>query len=233
VGQYDTSDYTSSTTYLANKGFTTFAEDLAAGTLAPFTLIEPRYSSNFPGAATGNQVNSNHPGPQGYELNTAGTGVVDTFYGELLLLEVYAQLRESTYWPGTLLIVTYDGHGGCYDHVPPATNMAPPSQDTPPSITGFPFNVSGPRVPTLIISPFAPEGSTLRAPTGSTFDHTSIIKTVWKCFNLDGGGTGAASLTDRDAAAPSIIPALSATAVERDHPAAAVAAALARLRPEA
>ncbi|HWT04878.1 MAG TPA: alkaline phosphatase family protein, partial [Xanthomonadales bacterium] len=44
VGQYDTTDYTSQSTHLANKNFTTFAQDLAAGTLASFTLIEPRYS---------------------------------------------------------------------------------------------------------------------------------------------------------------------------------------------
>ncbi|HVZ38113.1 MAG TPA: alkaline phosphatase family protein [Candidatus Kapabacteria bacterium] len=211
IGQYDNSDYTSSTTHLANRNFTTFAEDLAAGTLASFTLIEPRYSNNYSGAATGNQGNSNHPGLQGYPPLTAGTGQIDTYYGELLLLDIYTQLRNSSYWPGTLLIVTYDEHGGCYDHVPPVMGMVPPSPSTPNTFTGFDFTVSGPRVPTLVISPFAQAGSALRAPSGSTFDHTSIIRTLWDCFNL--GCNGTVSITARDAAAASIVPALSSSAV--------------------
>jgi phospholipase C len=214
IGQYDLSDYTSGpngTTHLANKNFTTFAEDLAAGTLASFTVIEPRYSNNFSGAAAGNEVNSNHPGLQGYPPFTAGTGEIDVCYGEQLLADVYTQLQQSTYWPGTLLIVTYDEHGGVYDHVPPATGMKPPSANTPPTHAGFDFTVAGPRVPTLVISPFAPQGTRLVPPSGSTFDHTSIIKTVWECFNLGSGGV--ASLNDRDAAAASILPALSSTAV--------------------
>ncbi len=213
LGQYDNTDYTPATTHLANTNYTTFADDLAAGTLAPFTLIEPRYSNNYSGAATGNFVNCNHPGLQGYPPDTDGTGQIDTYYGELLLLDIYTQLRNSTYWPGTLLIITYDEHGGCYDHLPPVTGMKPPSPSTPNTFTGFDFTVSGPRVPTLIISPFAEPGSTLRAPADSTFDHTSIIKTVWECFNLASGPNGATSLNDRDAAAASILPALSATAV--------------------
>ena len=211
LGQYDATDYSSQTTHLANKKFTTFAEDLAAGTLASFTLIEPRYSNDFKGAATGNPVNCNHPGLQGYPPCTSDTGQIDAYYGELLLLDIYTQLRQSSYWPGTLLIITYDEHGGCYDHVAPIRPMAAPKVTTPNSHTGFDFTVSGPRVPTLIISPLAPAGSTLRAPAGKTFDHTSIIKTVWECFSLNKGAV--TSLNNRDAVAASILPALSASVV--------------------
>ena len=212
VGQYDLSDYSRQTTYLANKQFTTFADDLAAETLAPFTLIEPRYSNNFPGAAKGNSSQSNHPGVQAViNLPWDASPAVDTFYGELLLLDVYSQLRRSAYWPHTLLIVVYDEHGGCYDHLPPVRGMARPSETTPPTEMGFDFTVSGPRVPALIVSPFAEAGTTLRARDGATFDHTSIIKTVWECFDLD--RTGDVGLTDRDRAAPSILRALSESAV--------------------
>jgi phospholipase C len=205
LGQYDLSDYTSQTTPLANKSFSTFQQDLDSGNLAPFTLIEPRYSYNY-SPATGNQTQSNHPGTQGfYPWDTFVA--TDTFYGELLLLDVYTLLYNSKYWPGTLLIVVYDEHGGCYDHLPPVTGMAPPSPTNPPSYVGFDFTVSGARVPAIIVSPFAKPGSTLRASAGQTFDHTSIIKTVWQCFNLG------ASLNDRDAAAPSILDGLSDTAV--------------------
>ena len=208
VGQYDLLDYDSQTTPLANKNFTTFAADVAGGTLAPFTLIEPRYSYNCPGAATGNQTQSNHPGSQGF-FPWDTPVPIDTFYGELLLLDVYTQLYNSNYWPGTLLIVVYDEHGGCYDHLAPAAGMQPPASTTPPTYVGFDFTLSGARVPALIVSPFAPESSTLRAPAGQTFDHTSIIKTVWDCFDLDRDGV--ASINDRDGAAASILSGLSDT----------------------
>jgi phospholipase C len=208
VGQYDLSDYTSQTTPLANKNFTTFAADVTGGTLAPFTLIEPRYSFNFPGAAKGNQTQSNHPGNQEYVMYPWDTPTpIDTFYGELLLLDVYTQLYKSEYWPGTLLIVVYDEHGGCYDHLAPVSPMKPPTTTTPSTYVGFDFTVSGARVPALIVSPFAPAASTLRAQDGQTFDHTSIIKTVWDCFDL--GRNGDASINDRDEAAASILPGLS------------------------
>jgi phospholipase C len=39
--------------------------------------------------------------------------------GEQLIHDVYYALRNAPAWDKTLLIVTYDEHGGCYDHVPP------------------------------------------------------------------------------------------------------------------
>jgi hypothetical protein len=81
------------------------------------------------------------------------------------------------------------------------------------SAEGFSFNVFGCRVPAIIVSPFIPPGSRVRPSSGSApFDHTSIIKTVWECFNLLSLLSPASSLTERDAAAPSLVPFLSATA---------------------
>ena len=212
VGQYDTTDYTSSTTHIANKNFTTFMDDIAAGTLAPFTLIEPRYSNNYSGALPGNEVQSNHPGLQAVvDFLDPSSPQIDTYYGELLLLDVYAQLRSSAYWESTLLIVVYDEHGGCYDHVKPST-MVPPTSTTPATFVGFDFTVSGPRVPAIIVSPFAGPGTTLRA-SGSVFDHASIIKTVWDIFGLDLGPNGLPQINDRDGAAASVLGGLSDTAV--------------------
>lgn len=212
VGQYDRSDYTAQTTYLANKSFTTFAEDLAAGTLASFTLIEPRYSNDYPGAARGNEVQSNHPGVQAF-VDLPWSPQIDTYYGELLLLDVYTQLRNSTYWDNCLLLVVYDENGGCYDHLHPMTTMSRPSSATPATYTGFDFTVSGPRVPAIIVSPFAHPSSTLRAPCGKVFDHTSIIKTLWDCFGLASGTNGTPSLNDRDANAASVLDGLSSVPV--------------------
>ena len=210
VSQYDLTDYTPATTLLANKNFTTFQQDLAAGTLAPFTLIEPRYCNDYPwGGVHGLQVQSNHPGVQGY-AGYPGSPQIDVVNGEALLLDVYTQLWKSAYWASTLLLVVYDEHGGCYDSVQPISNMKPPTTTTPPTYAGFNFTWSGPRVPAIIVSPFAVQGSTLRATSG-VFDHTSIVKTAWDCFDL--GRNNVLSLNDRDAVAASIFQGLSDTAV--------------------
>jgi phospholipase C len=112
--------------------------------------------------------------------------------GEQLLASVYNALRQGPAWKSTLLVVIFDEHGGCYDHVPP-----PPA--VPPSkISASPFNFDryGVRVPAIFVSPYIKQGQILR-PTGATpFDHTSVIATLRKRFALG------PALTDRDAAAP-------------------------------
>src|SRR5262249_58939677 len=51
----------------------------------------------------------------------------DVRNGENLIADTYEALRAGPQWEQTLLIVTYDEHGGYYDHVsPPATNVANP-----------------------------------------------------------------------------------------------------------
>ena len=120
-------------------------------------------------------------------------------------------------WPRTLLIITYDEHGGTFDHVPPPA-ATPPG---PPYADSFEFNRFGARVPAVIVSPLIPPGSVIRPPPpveqfdveaqvtsseGTPFDHTSIIKTVQELFDLG------APLTARVAAAPSLLPALASDA---------------------
>lgn len=46
--------------------------------------------------------------------------------------EVYENFRDSEYWENTLLVITYDEHGGFPDHV------APPSNVTNPDPNGMP-----------------------------------------------------------------------------------------------
>jgi phospholipase C len=70
--------------------------DAAAGTLPGYAFLEPSW---------GETGNSQHPN---YDLAA----------GEQLILDVYRALRTGPAWASTLLIVTYDEHGGCYDHVP-------------------------------------------------------------------------------------------------------------------
>jgi phospholipase C len=213
---YSGEDFPSGYTNPIANPTTTFLEDIAGGTLPPYSFIEPRYSNNYPGAVQGLSPNSNHPGVGNYPgapvpANNPPVNVLD---GEALLLEVYMALRFSSYWPKTLLIVTYDEHGGMYDHVfpPGATSPGRPPAGCLPADSGFDFNVFGPRVPALIVSPYAPAGSSLQVAAGETpFDHTSIVRTAWHCFNLSYGSSGADAIDNRDAAAPSVLDFLDST----------------------
>ncbi|HEX6447882.1 MAG TPA: alkaline phosphatase family protein [Trebonia sp.] len=152
--------------------FKDFQAAAAAGTLPPYTFLEPSWGS------TGNSQHPNY----------------DVALGEQLIHDTYEALRSGPGWNQTLFVLTYDEHGGCYDHV------APPWGATPPDATagefGFGFDRFGLRVPTLLISPLIPAGTVYRVPAGGTpLDHTSILKTVEQRWNLP-------ALTARDKAAP-------------------------------
>ena len=71
--------------------------------------------------------------------------------GEQLIADVYNCLRTSKVWRKTLLLITYDEHGGCYDHVAPSA--AVPPQPPVPGQT-FGFDRYGVRVPAVIVSPY-------------------------------------------------------------------------------
>jgi len=162
-----------------------FAADVASGTLQPYSFIEPRY---YPNLGEKLLPNDHHP-PH------------DVTYGEQLVAQVYNTLRANLdLWQKTLLIVTWDEHGGCYDHVPPLAPAAPPG---PPYSDGFTFDRFGARVPALVVSPLVPAGSRLAAPGAAPFDHTTIMATVRKILGITAG-----PLTGRDAAAPDLTAAL-------------------------
>jgi phospholipase C len=96
-------------------------------------------------------------------------------------------VRNSPHWNDTLLIVTFDEHGGTYDHVAPAWGAINP--DGHHGEHFFNFDLFGARVPTILISPYVPEKSVFRPPETSTypFDHTSFVKTLllWAGVNPD------------------------------------------------
>ena len=170
--------------------FVEFARDAAAGTLPSYAFLEPRY---FPDASLG-MPNDQHP-PH------------DVVFGEQLIATVYNAVRASPLWESTLLIITYDEHGGCFDHAPPPLAI-PPGDGR--NQEGFAFDRYGVRVPAIIVSPYIAPGTILKAasaglPHGGPphpFDHTSIIATVRKCFGLS------EPLSARDAAAPDLAPVL-------------------------
>ena len=141
--------------------------DIAAGNMLSVTFIDPAMH-HFP-------PNDDHP-------------VADMLDGQIFLKFVYDTLRSNeALWLRTLLIISYDEHGGFYDHVvPPIAEVR--SLPTLPTLSGSLAVVSsfkgpmmipyGVRVPAFVVSPWVPAG---RGP-GITLDHCSILKTILARF---------------------------------------------------
>ncbi len=172
-----------------------FAQDVRARNLPSYTFIEPCYD-------TGNAMkvgNSLHP------LN-------DVANGEFLLKQIYEALfaADSPYAADTMLIITFDEHGGFYDHVPPPAAPPPGGAALYSNPHGFAFDRYGMRVPAIAISPFTDPGTVIGLAQGADpatiFDHTSILATVAARFGLP-------HLSNRDASANTL-----ACALTRDAP---------------
>ncbi len=177
--------------------FADFQAAASAGRLASFVFLEPSWSS------TGNSQHPNY----------------DVALGEQLLLDVYHALSRGPAWATTMLVITYDEHGGCYDHVPPPGGATPPDDSV--GEMGFGFDRFGVRVPTVLVSPLVPAGTVFRAPEGGPpLDHTSILKTVELRWGLP-------PLTRRDAAAPDFGSVVSLSRARTDDPLAGVTAPVA------
>lgn len=123
----------------------------------------------------------------------------DVARGQKFIKEVYETLRSSPQWKEMALLITYDEHGGFYDHVPtPVTNVPNPDGIIGNDPFYFRFDRLGVRVPTILISPWIDKGTVIHEPEGPTpdshFEHSSIPATVKKLFNLKSN-----FLTKRDA----------------------------------
>jgi phospholipase C len=194
-------------------GFARFRSDAASGKLAAFSYIEPEWATyrraTDPAAAA--QAKDEH----NFHLQNDQHPVSNLAVGEKLLYDVYQALRSNgPAWEKTLLIITYDEHGGTFDHVPPPTGAIPPDGVIGPS--GFDFTRFGVRVPAVLVSPLIPEGTILHAPSdGPPFDHTSIIATLRARF-------GITALGKRDAAAPHVGSILTLPTPRTDDPLAAI-----------
>jgi phospholipase C len=142
-----------------------FLDDAASDQLPTVSWIDPHFKDAHMLAP---DSNDDHP-PE------------DVTAGQDLVLSVYHALRRSKAWEKTLLLITYDEHGGFFDHVSP-----PPAPDDDPD-----FRRYGVRVPALVVSPLVAAGSTAKDAAGERvlFDHTSIIKTLLLRHCLDAEGT--------------------------------------------
>jgi len=193
-------------------GFARFQDDAARGQLPAFSYIEPEWATYPKKKATPEQAHKE--AEQNFHVQNDQHPVSNMAAGEKLLYDIYEALRTGPAWAKTLLIITYDEHGGTYDHVSPPTDAIPP--DNKAGASGFDFKRFGVRVPAVIVSPLIPEGTILRAPKdGTPFDHTSLIATLRARF-------GIGALGKRDAKAPHVGPALSLDAARTDNPLADV-----------
>jgi phospholipase C len=166
--------------------FRDFQQRAGAGTLPAYTFLEPSFGASG---------NSQHPN-------------YDVALGEQLIHDVYYALRNGPGWNDTLLVITYDEHGGNYDHVPPPWGAAKP--DNSVGEWGFDFTRFGVRIPALLISPRIAAGTVFRAKAG-TIDHTSVLKTIELRWGL-------APLTARDKLAPDLGDVLTLAKPRTDDP---------------
>jgi phospholipase C len=120
----------------------------------------------------------------------------DMYYGEDWAHKIIEAVLHSPSWDRTLLIYTYDEHGGYYDHVPPPPAVVP--DDIPPKLQpGDPpggYDTYGPRVPAVVVSPYSRPG----AVTNVIHDHSSVLATIESKWNLP-------ALTNRDANAATVM----------------------------
>jgi phospholipase C len=155
-----------------------FESDLKSDALPEYVFIEPGYD-------TGNQYvngNSMHP------LN-------DVRKGEQLVKQVYEAIRASRFWAETMLIITFDEHGGFFDHIAPPSAVSPGGdQRYANPAHHFDFDRLGVRVPAIVVSAYTQKNTVIGTSPQDTYDHTSILATVEKRFALD-------PITQRDAAA--------------------------------
>lgn len=126
-----------------------FFADAAAGQLPRFSLIDPGYF--------GVAANDDHPDH-------------DVRLGQAFIASVYGALRASPQWNRLLFVITYDEHGGFFDHVPP-----PEAVDPRPE-----FRRLGIRVPGLVAGGPVRRGATV----SKVFDHTTVAATLTRRFGL-------------------------------------------------
>ena len=120
--------------------------------------------------------------------------------GESLIAYVHDAIFRSNIGQVSALLVTWDEHGGFFDHVSPPPAVPPCDQPLHHDRAANPgdcqFDSYGVRVPAMAISPWLPVGLGSQVFPHQVFDHTSIISSLGDIFGLSD------ALTKRDAAAP-------------------------------
>lgn len=191
-----------------------FTRHVAKGLLPAYSFLEPNHRppvhtlDHAPLIGAPSVSNNQHP-----ENNLVSVESYDDFVpgdtdfarAESLIADVYEALRaRPDVFERSLLVITYDEHGGFYDHVPPPTGV--PGPGDPRSWLGrlmgsllrrkaasFDFTTLGPRVPAVVVSPYVATGKV----DDTVRDHASIPATLRAVF-----APSAPPLTRRDAWSP-------------------------------
>ena len=136
--------------------------DAAAGTLPAVTFITPGMATPF--------RTDDHP--QG-----------DITLGQRFIQAVFATFARSKQWQRGMFVLTYDEHGGFYDHVKPPVvpdNRASSNDEQNFGQLGF-------RVPSVLASPYAPRNYV----DNTLYDHTSILRFLeWRFLGAPAQGPG-------------------------------------------
>ena len=152
-----------------------FFTDAAAGTLPQVTYIDPAFF--------GDDENDEHPPSNAQK-------------GQKFVADIVQALFASPLWSSSALIITYDEHGGFWDHVPPPPACEP--DDTLPILKPNDvmarFDRYGVRVPLVVVSPY----SRRKYVSHTTTDQTSVLRFIQTRFDLP-------ALTRRDANASALL----------------------------
>ncbi len=168
-----------------------FFWDLEKDQLPDYCFLTPRLIETAPLARPGCRFPMNKGECCLCQTGNSMHSPDDVRHGEELIARVYEAIRaKPSVWENTLLIVTWDEHGGFYDSASPPMEVASPDGLGYEQAPGFDFTRLGVRVPALLISTW-----TDAAIDETVYEHASIPATVIKLFGLG------EPLTARDAAA--------------------------------
>lgn len=170
-----------------------FHADVENGTLPDYAFIEPRMIFNH---------NDFHPPvglPREGDLGMQDVwdgGISDARAGDALIHEIYTAVRggmsrSGSNYLNTALLITFDEHGGTYDHVPPPA--ATPPDDSGAGEMGFTFDRLGCRVPAILVSAHVERGSVFQ----HEMHHGALAATLAERFRFE-------PLTRRDDTAASL-----------------------------
>jgi phospholipase C len=134
--------------------FDKFEDDARAGNLPVYSFLEPSFLVD---------PNDAHP-PH------------DMLLAEQFVWRVWQAVSGGAHWDSTLLLITFDEHGGCVDHTPPPYGAVPPDDCRGPE--GFAFDRYGARVPMIAISPWIEPGTIFRSPDRQPYCHASVLATL-------------------------------------------------------
>lgn len=162
-----------------------FYADAASGNLPAYAFVEPRMVFNH---------NDMHPPwgelregelqlPDGSSITMQNSAYSDVRAGDALVQDIYDAIRTSDSADGsnamnTALVITFDEHGGTFDHVAPPATVPPDNSGA--GEMGFEFDRLGCRVPTIVVSAYTAAGTVLH----DEMHHGSVVNTLCRLHGL-------------------------------------------------